>query len=350
MNEQLKICIERVLPNQTVPVKNASISLNKFDKLRAAFYTSKLWPNGSTINIGFMEDGDGVRRTSLEYIQYEGIPYDPLQNILDDLSPVDAVKTIVEERLQPIVGLKFVFINDPYNADIRISFQPTGAWSNIGTDCTFVSSSTATMNFGWLDVATVIHEFGHALGMIHEHQNPRGEPIKWDIPRVLEWAANPPNYWDETTTRHNIIDKYEENITNGSSFDPESIMLYYFPAYLTTNNIGTEQNQRLSKNDVIYLSNQYPGGKLSPNEFYASIYGQSNDESNDEFNDEFNDESNDEFNDEFNDESNDEFNDESNDESNEKTQCIIEQIKKYFNSSRLVIIVIIIVIIIYNLK
>jgi len=267
--ENIEICTERTLPNE-----NIQMYMNQFNKNKAAFLTSKLWKPGSTINIGFMDQGNTVRRDSLAYIQQQGIPYDPLQEVIDGLSPQEAVKLIIQERYQKFLGLNFKFV--PIDqADIRISFNKPGAYSNIGTDATRVPRGQETMNFGWLNVQVVLHEFGHALGMIHEHQNPRGEPIQWNEQRLYEWAERPPNMWDKTKTNNNIINKYDENITNGSKFDPESIMLYYFPAFLTLNNRGTDANQRLSKVDVEYLTKQYPGGEMSPNEFYQFAYGKS---------------------------------------------------------------------------
>ena len=54
------------------------------------------------------------------------------------------------------------------------------------------------MNYGWLEPDTelreyqrvVRHEFGHALGMIHEHQNPAAQgQIPWDKPKVYAYYA-----------------------------------------------------------------------------------------------------------------------------------------------------------------
>ncbi len=47
---------------------------------------------------------------------------------------------------------------------------------------------------GWLEPDTpndeyrrvVLHEFGHALGGIHEHQSPASGVIPWDKPKVYE--------------------------------------------------------------------------------------------------------------------------------------------------------------------
>ena len=33
---------------------------------------------------------------------------------------------------------------------------------------------------------TIIHEFGHALGMIHEHQNPLNNSLQWNTDKVYQ--------------------------------------------------------------------------------------------------------------------------------------------------------------------
>ncbi len=71
-----------------------------------------------------------------------------------------------------------------YKADIRVSFNQAGYWSLVGTDSIDKIArkpGQASMNFGqftsqlpddWKTV--VMHEFGHALGLQHEHQAPVG--------------------------------------------------------------------------------------------------------------------------------------------------------------------------------
>jgi hypothetical protein len=50
-------------------------------------------------------------------------------------------------------------------------------------------------------------------------------------------------------------------------------MLYFFPASLTTNNKGTQQNFRLSAEDVLWIHQIYPkDGGISPDKFYMDTY------------------------------------------------------------------------------
>ncbi|HET8625356.1 MAG TPA: hypothetical protein VFM14_17485 [Gemmatimonadales bacterium] len=66
--------------------------------------------------------------------------------------------------------------------------------------------------------------------------------------------AKSPNFWDEETTRHNIIRKYEIDQINGTEFDPNSIMLYFFPPEWTRNGVGTSANEVLSALDRQFIA------------------------------------------------------------------------------------------------
>ena len=268
---QARICIEKIHPT-TIPV----LKQNK-GPLRAAFYTSFLWDKNSTISIGFLDTNPSIPRTSYSDIvnnaERNNLQVDPLQAVIDQYSIIDGIKKIVNDRWGQLTDLKLEF-TDPSSANIRISFDPTGgSWSLIGKDC-LNQKTGATLNFGWFDVATTLHEFGHVMGMIHEHQNPYGNPIQWDTNKVYEWAKETQG-WDKATTDTNILNKYDQDQINGSVFDPQSIMLYFFPASLTLDNNGTQQNLRLSANDVIYVDKMYPDGTLTPSDFYEKMYNES---------------------------------------------------------------------------
>lgn len=134
-----------------------------------------------------------------------------------------------------------------------------GVWSYIGTDSRSIPLNKATMNLGFLDGGTAAHEFGQAIGLAQEHQNPTGG-IQWNEEVVIRECEKSPNFWDEETTRHNVLRKYSEDQINGTDFDPKSIMLYFFPASWTLNGIGTEANEVFSRLDKEFIA----GAKMYP--------------------------------------------------------------------------------------
>jgi hypothetical protein len=269
LSGNLRSCIEKPLPKLLTENKSKG-------ELRAAFLTKKIWPKDHTIKIQLLESADKVQWTPLEKLKNTSIDGsnivpDPLENKVREMKNINQIlQTIITERIQPIIGLSFEFVS--MGGDIRIGFNTEeGSYSLVGTDCIRTGAPRKTMNFGWFDVSTIIHEFCHSLGMIHEHQNPRGEPIKWDVNAVHKWARNTQG-WDNQTTDTNIINRYDIDQVNGSNFDPKSIMLYFFPPILTLDKKGTNMNCWLSPIDVEWLSKMYPGGRMTPIEFYKYAY------------------------------------------------------------------------------
>lgn len=157
-------------------------------------------------------------------------------------------------------SIRFNFGTFP-DPDITISFLYKGSWSYIGT---YSKQNSPSMNFGWLISSTpdveydrvVLHEFGHALGFIHEHQNPNGN-IPWDVAKVYDYYKQPPNNWDKPKVDTNIFHKYAFNQVNATVFDPKSIMLYAIPASLTTNGFSTTSNSELSVLDKTLVGSIY---------------------------------------------------------------------------------------------
>jgi len=89
------------------------------------------------------------------------------------------------------------------------------------------------MNFGWLDdklsdkdyKQVVLHEFGHALGLIHEHQSPATK-IKWNKDYVY-WYFREFHKWDSGTVDTNIFKEFEKTTIRHSTLDKASIMGYH---------------------------------------------------------------------------------------------------------------------------
>lgn len=212
-------------------------------RAKMALLAGKMWANGRTLGIAFL-DGSPTQKRKVTQMAEMWCKY---ANVNLDFSAGSG-------------------------ADVRISFDADpGSWSAIGTDCLhteYFKRSDPTMNFGWLKDDTddveyrrvVVHEFGHALGCIHEHQNPRGG-IKWNTQAVYAYFSGPPNNWTKDEIDVNILDKYAVTQLNATTFDPKSIMLYAFPPQLLIGGKGTPENTDLSVGDKRYIAKMYPKKK-----------------------------------------------------------------------------------------
>jgi hypothetical protein len=199
--------------------------------------SKKLWKPGRTIKIRF----------------------------IDGLAPVKE-KVIQIARLWEEYAYLHLDFGDHKEAEIRIAFIPgMGSWSFVGTDCLVVPQNKPTMNLGWLTSETtdeeykrvVLHEFGHALGCVHEHQHPQGG-IPWDKPAVYRFYSGPPNNWSKEQVDRNLFQHYNSTQTQFSQFDPESIMLYAVPNHLTSGDFEIGWNEKLSDIDKSFISTVYP--------------------------------------------------------------------------------------------
>jgi hypothetical protein len=208
-------------------------------RLRAAVERLRLWENGKRLRVRFL-DGDPVVQQKVGAIAAE---WEQHTNLMLDVVRDGA-------------------------AEIRISFRDIGfSWSTVGTDSLTRPRSQPSMNYGWLKPTTgereyrrvVLHEFGHALGMIHEHQNPTAAGrIPWDRPKVYEYYAR--QGWSRRDVDENIFEVYAEDTTNFTTFDPASIMEYPVPDELTVGSYAIGWNTELSPSDKEFMRRQYPAG------------------------------------------------------------------------------------------
>lgn len=140
-----------------------------------------------------------------------------------------------------------------------------GTWSYVGRQAqlfTQVNPKAVTVNFGDLNDSSreeewcrlVLHEFGHAIGCVHEHQ---ANPIEWNTAQVI--ADCEAKYgWNAKQTREQILEKEDFRFLERTDFDPNSIMCYWFPARWTVNNIAAPLNVTLSTTDKSFISKIYP--------------------------------------------------------------------------------------------
>jgi serralysin len=208
---------------------------------RLALAIRSMWHKGQTLTVAFLDGSALQKKKTKKYAKYW----------------TDKSKANANIKLKFVSGKK---------AMIRISFiADPGSWSTVGTDCSMVPANQPTMNFGWLRndseeaewQRVVVHEFGHAMGCIHEHQSP-AVAIKWNKPAVYKYFEGPPNNWSKADVDNNIFDKYNKTQTQFTAFDITSIMLYFFPPEFTLDRTGTPENNHLSATDISFIRTEYP--------------------------------------------------------------------------------------------
>jgi hypothetical protein len=147
---------------------------------------------------------------------------------------------------------------------VRITFTFPGSWSVIGTTCKNIAKDKPTMNFGWLTSGVadeearrvILHEFGHALGLVHEHQ--LMDPTGWNKPAVIADLSKPPNSWGAATIQHNMFDTYPRNQIDSTKLDTTSIMMYPVPVSWRTDGLSSGLNTDLSAVDRTFIKKMYP--------------------------------------------------------------------------------------------
>jgi serralysin len=203
-----------------------------------AFWTPKKWRTGQRLRVAFLDGDPRIQSKVKDYAQ----------------------------QWERYANINFEFGSDDSDAEIRIAFEvtPGRSWSWIGTDCLHPDlAGQPTMHYGWFTTETteeeysrvVLHEFGHALGCIHEHQHPEGG-ISWNKPAVYRYYEQ--SGWSKERVDTNIFDKYSRTETNFSAYDRSSIMHYAIPRELVLDpNDAVGWNRQLSPTDIQFVGRIY---------------------------------------------------------------------------------------------
>ncbi|MFL6248010.1 MAG: hypothetical protein ACJ74H_18450 [Thermoanaerobaculia bacterium] len=205
--------------------------------------SADLWEIGTTLRVRFL-DGSKRLQARVEAAAMQWVEY---------------------------ANLKFEFGDDP-DAQIRVTFKADpGSWAYQGKTALSIPAKQPTVNFGWLKAdtpsdeidRTVLHEFGHVLGLQHEHGNP-ASTLKWKKEEVYRDLSSPPNNWSrELVDRHIFAIWPPAYFPVHKVFDRQSIMMYEMKPTYFVKGEAIGKNQELSAVDKQFAAALYPLRKRS---------------------------------------------------------------------------------------
>ena len=156
-------------------------------------------------------------------------------------------------------------------AEIRVKFIPgLDSWTTLGTGSLQDQRSPSMylsiygVNSETDNRGLILHEFGHALGLIHEHQSPDAK-IPWNVPAVYARYRQIP--WSDATIRANVLNRYSRTVVTNSKYDRNSIMIYPISEDLLTDpSYAVEATNELSETDKAFIRKVYntPRPKKAP--------------------------------------------------------------------------------------
>jgi len=220
------------------PQENIIPSLKDTGNSRGTMDVSKTWSTGSTLRIKFL-NGDTTQKRMVKQYATEWTKY---------------------------ANLFFEFIETGL-ADIRIRFDSTkGNHSAVGTDA--MNESNNSINFDITANTTekiakkhILHEFGHALGLLHEQSSPINK-INWNLDTVYAFYKKEMK-WSMKEVDENVLHTYGYTFTNGE-YDARSIMHYYIRPFFTKENKAVGGNYELSDGDKKLIAALYPKDSSQP--------------------------------------------------------------------------------------
>jgi TolA-binding protein len=217
----------------------------------AVFDREYRWPTGAKLKVGFL-DGSRIAREAV---------------------------ALTADAWTQYANVDFEFSLDapPKEADILIRFDAEGCTSHVGTSSRYYTeigepsmhlcridqwvsgafdpaAGVSSLPEGFREV--VLHEFGHALGLQHEHQSPRAE-FQWNKEVVYDFYGT--SYgWDRDYVDMWVFRQIDPQLVDASQYDPDSIMHYSFPAQFTTNGVAFRGSHELSVIDKEHIAKEYP--------------------------------------------------------------------------------------------
>lgn len=221
-----------------------------------------LWPNGTVLRIRFLNGSNEQQRH--------------VATVLESCEGWTATANIQLQVLQDDKPCR----TSSRDAEVRIKFTSTitSFVREIGTESTFIRPSEPTMfldDDDAFDTRMILHEFGHALGLHHEHQR----CVKDIELNATEMAKH---ITDDERLHRDFMDKLEATRIDPLPYEPLSVLHYDLSRFgegcfvskkPDQSRLWTRGDDFLTKKDRALMAFLYPlpaGGIVKPREILGA--------------------------------------------------------------------------------
>lgn len=204
---------------------------------RIALLTSKYW-------------GPGSRRLTVSFLE----------------KPTYAMRTLVLRHMNAwhVGGASIRFTYTTGVGDARITTEPDGYWSYLGTDIHLIHPDEPTMCLQDFTSRTpdseyhrvVRHETGHTLGFVHEHMR-RELVAQIDPAKAYAYFARYDG-WDHATVDQQVLTPLDDRSIMATPPDQTSIMCYQLPGSITRNGQPIVGGLDINTTDQAFANKVYP--------------------------------------------------------------------------------------------